>query len=316
MRFHGTLGMTAMVIAFFLMSFGANAFGGNIRYTKYNIHTQVVRRGFEASYANYNYFREGGGHMVIPMNTQIEIAKIGRGAFIFRLGDGRACEFDFDTRRMGMTVQAYIDLITSPGPVSTTGFSEIDMKGIKEGTVYRGMSRAGVLAALGYPARHKTPSLESDSWIYWKTKSDIVAVQFDPKGKAIADIGTPVAYVKMVQETNRKVSNTPVPTYENVKIIDVLIKGIDDGIKASVRQDRDEAMLDAKLQAIERAGVKIDSLTQVENFTVKKDMVEQQSKAVLMPGFQIVDSGYQRDGTYLIILSGKIKLIEQRLEGE
>jgi hypothetical protein len=316
MRLHGTLGTVALVITIFLVGLQTNALGGDIRYTKYNIHTQAARRGFEASYANYNYFRGGSGHMVIPMNTQIEIMRTGRGGFVFRLGEGRTCEFDFDARRMNMTVQAYIDLITSPGPVSTAGFSEIDMRGIKDGTAYRGMRRAGVLAALGYPARHKTPSLESDSWIYWKSKSDIVTVQFDPKGKVIADIGTPVAYVKVVQDTSRKVASTPVPTYENVKIIDVLIKGIDDGVKASVRQDRDEAMLDAKLQAIERAGVKIDSLTQVENFTVKKDMVEQQSKAVLMPGFQIVDSGYQRDGTYLIILSGKIKLIEQRLEGE
>lgn len=315
MRFHGTLGTTAMVIAFFLMSLGANAFGGEIRYTKYNIHTQVARRGFEASYANY--IGGGSGHMVIPMNSQIEILKIGRGAFVFRLGDGRTCEFEVHTKRMNMSVESYANLITSPSPVATSGFSEIDMKGIKDATAYKGMTRAGVLAALGYPAKHKTPSLESDSWIYWKTGRDTATVQFDPKGKVVADIGgAPVAYVKVVQDSSRKVSNTPVPTYENVKIIDVLIKGIDDGIKASVRQDRDEAMLDAKLQAIERAGVKIDSLTQVENFTVKKDMVEQQSKAVLMPGFQIVDSGYQRDGTYLIILSGKIKLIEQRLEGE
>ncbi len=55
--------------------------------------------------------------------------------------------------------------------------------------------------------------------------------------------------------------------------------------------------MNAKLQAIERAGVEIASVTKVENFTLQYDMVESRAKAVLLPGFQIIDMGYQRDGT-------------------
>jgi ankyrin repeat protein len=93
--------------------------------------------------------------------------------------------------------------------------------------------------------------------------------------------------------------------------IDVLIKGIDDGVKTSKQQDYKEAVMNAKLEAIERAGVEISSITRVVNFQTKFDMVESKAKAVLLPGFQVMDLGYQTDGTYLIVLSGKIQVGEK-----
>ena len=89
--------------------------------------------------------------------------------------------------------------------------------------------------------------------------------------------------------------------------IDVLIKGMDDGIKTNKQQDYAEASMNAKLQAIERAGVEIKSITEVVNFQVKYDMIESKVKAVLLPGFQIMDMGYQTDGSYQVVLSGKVK---------
>ena len=94
--------------------------------------------------------------------------------------------------------------------------------------------------------------------------------------------------------------------------IDVLIKGIDDGVKSSRDRDYKEAVMNAKLQAIERAGVAISSLTKVENFVLKYDMVESRAKAVLLPGFQVIDVGYQADGTYQVVLSGKVQVGEEK----
>jgi hypothetical protein len=95
--------------------------------------------------------------------------------------------------------------------------------------------------------------------------------------------------------------------YSGEVLVDVLIEGYDDGVKSSLRNDREEALIDAKRQAIERAGVRMTSTTQMEDFVVKKDWVESRAKAVLLPGFQIIDKGYQADGSYLIILSGRIR---------
>lgn len=107
-----------------------------------------------------------------------------------------------------------------------------------------------------------------------------------------------------VEYTNIEVTNIK---SEADEVIEVLIEGYDDGIKATKQQDRDEALMDAKLQAIERAGVSISAITIIENFMIKKDLIESKSNGILLPGFQIIDKGYQNDGTYLVILSGQIK---------
>ena len=91
------------------------------------------------------------------------------------------------------------------------------------------------------------------------------------------------------------------------EIIDVAVRGISDENRDGVQQDRLEAILDAKRQACEKAGLRIESTTTVENFQTVYDFVESQAEAVLLPGFQIIDNGYGEDGTYTVVLVGKIK---------
>jgi hypothetical protein len=93
----------------------------------------------------------------------------------------------------------------------------------------------------------------------------------------------------------------------SAEVIDVNIKGIDDGTKTNRQQDYREAVMNAKLQAIEQAGASVESITQVVNFQLKYDAVESKSKAILLPGFQIIDIGYIADGTYQVVLIGKIQ---------
>lgn len=90
--------------------------------------------------------------------------------------------------------------------------------------------------------------------------------------------------------------------------IDVNIKGIDDGVKTSKQQDYREAVLFVKREAIERAGVQIKAITTVEDLMVESDYIESKAEAILMPGYTIMDIGYQTDGTYLVILIGKIRM--------
>lgn len=118
-----------------------------------------------------------------------------------------------------------------------------------------------------------------------------------------------------------------VPTKLDTTTLDdsimVLIEGYDDGVRTNSVKDRDEATLDAKRQAIERAGVRISSnLTSNKSSTTENGkekysnqqaaaFIESQSDGVLLPGYQILDKGYQSDGTYLVILSGKVKVISK-----
>lgn len=98
--------------------------------------------------------------------------------------------------------------------------------------------------------------------------------------------------------------------------LDVTIKGLDDGRKTTRQQDYREAVLDAKRQAIEQAGVKVTSRSTVVNARLQEDFIESQAEAVLLPGFQIIDIGYTADGTYQVVLSGKVQLVKDDQAGD
>lgn len=97
-----------------------------------------------------------------------------------------------------------------------------------------------------------------------------------------------------------------IPCISFAETIDVQIKGVDDGVKTTNQQDYKEAVLFAKREAIERAGVKVKALTTARDFVVESDYIESKAEAVLLPGYNIIDVGYQSDGTYLVILIGKV----------
>ncbi len=158
------------------------------KYTKYNIHAQQSRRDIKASYAGY--VDSGDGHFFIPAGSKIFLPGTGqryRNGFWFTVADtGQKVFFEFHRGRMGMNEPEYIELITSGSPVSLDRFSEQDRKGIKAGKVYTGMTKEGVLTALGYPAKHRTPSLESNTWIYWRNRFMTMGVVFDGNGRVVS----------------------------------------------------------------------------------------------------------------------------------
>lgn len=157
-----------------------------IRYNKFNIHAQSKNANLaKASYANYT--NPGAGHIIIPAGTKIVISDKSRKSFTFTYDEGQIkVIYDFHGPRMGMRLDEYLEKITSAEPVTLSGLSALDRKGVAEGKGLVGMSREGVMAALGYPAIHKTPSLDSKTWIYWTNRFGTIAVDFDDQGKVKA----------------------------------------------------------------------------------------------------------------------------------
>ena len=94
-------------------------------------------------------------------------------------------------------------------------------------------------------------------------------------------------------------------------VIDISVKGVSDEKNDGTQRDRLEAIMDAKRQACEKAGMKIESKTTVENFEIINDLIESKAETVLLPGFQIIDIGYVQDGTYQVVLTGKIKVLKE-----
>jgi hypothetical protein len=154
-------------------------------YLKYNIHAQRGR-DIKASYACW--INPGAGHIIIPAGTQISISKKRkfRNGFWFETKDGMKVFFEFDRNRMNMNKEEYLKKITSPTPISLESYSELDLKGIKEGKPYKGMTRNGIMTALGYPAVHRTPSLDADTYVYWRNRFATTAIEFDCTGRVVS----------------------------------------------------------------------------------------------------------------------------------
>lgn len=61
---------------------------------------------------------------------------------------------------------------------NVTAMSAEDQAGIQQGQVYQGMSKQGVIMAVGYPPEHRTPTLEQDTWRYWGARNRTYEVFF------------------------------------------------------------------------------------------------------------------------------------------
>jgi len=60
--------------------------------------------------------------------------------------------------------------------------SEVDQAGIKKGRASEGMTRRGLIIAMGYPPEHVTPSLDMDQWMYWMNRFNRNAIMFGEDG--------------------------------------------------------------------------------------------------------------------------------------
>jgi hypothetical protein len=60
--------------------------------------------------------------------------------------------------------------------------SELDRQGVREGRAIVGMSRRGVILAMGHPPRHVNPDPNAPTLMYWKNRFNRIQIQFGPNG--------------------------------------------------------------------------------------------------------------------------------------
>ncbi|MCF7971813.1 MAG: hypothetical protein K9L22_11705 [Methylococcaceae bacterium] len=63
--------------------------------------------------------------------------------------------------------------------VDLSRFNQQERDNIKKGTVAKGMSKAAVKIAIGYPSIVRTPSLDSNKWTYWRSPANSFVVHFE-----------------------------------------------------------------------------------------------------------------------------------------
>lgn len=157
----------------------------NAVYLKNNIHVQHHDKSgeYRASYANWT--NPGKGHIVIPVNTLVTMGDFRRGMAIIVQNTGKEILFEMDENNVKMSPEQYFKLITSAEPTKLDRFSAVDQKGIKEGRAYNGMTKDGIRIALGYPAPHRTPSLNDNTWYYWTNRFRAISIEFNAAGNVV-----------------------------------------------------------------------------------------------------------------------------------
>ena len=78
----------------------------------------------------------------------------------------------------GSDASGYFLKMFSKDKTDLSSFTEKERQYILIGRVLSGMSKKGVILALGYPPVHKTPSLNNPIWRYWNSKLGTFTVQF------------------------------------------------------------------------------------------------------------------------------------------
>ena len=100
-----------------------------------------------------------------------------------------------------------------------------------------------------------------------------------------------IAKLKVLEFTGKKVS--------------IHEKATNDGDKSDMASDRNEAIMNAKLLAIAKAGYNTADIMNEKDIQQRYAMIEDKSSKILVPGYKIDDKGYQKDGRYMVKLSGK-----------
>jgi len=91
------------------------------------------------------------------------------------------------------------------------------------------------------------------------------------------------------------------PSFAFTETIDVQIKGVDDGVRTTKQRDYKEAVLFAKREAVERAGIKVKALTTAKYFVIHSDYIELIAST---PDLNSKEVG--RDGSFIKYANGVV----------
>lgn len=154
--------------------------GRFIFYNRFNIHTAEIGGKRHATYLGFVEPR--APHTVIPPNTPMHVGDWPQGFLLHIIAERRDVFFEYDQTRMGMPKDDYLAILTAPAPEPVPEETAQDREGVRQGRALPGMSKNGVLTALGYPPKNLTPDLDADVWTYAKNRESDLVVDFTEDG--------------------------------------------------------------------------------------------------------------------------------------
>lgn len=121
---------------------------------------------------------------LLPRCTEMKAKKLSRKKFIFEVPSrGKTYTYIYH-KAAAEDFRDHLKLYfaTSCDTAKVKQLSKKDQEGIKIGRALLGMSREGVLLAMGRPPKHVNPVLDTYEWMYWRNKFARTAITFNDKG--------------------------------------------------------------------------------------------------------------------------------------
>lgn len=147
-------------------------------YTLTNLHPDLENRRLYSTNYQQTY--------LMPVCTEVEITKLSKKKMIFRVKD-TGIEYEYLWHKkatpggLNANIEKHFGSDCPQAEIAT--LSKLDQDGIKSGQPAMGMTRRGIIIAMGYPPEHVTPSLDQNLWMYWRNKFARRSVRFDADGK-------------------------------------------------------------------------------------------------------------------------------------
>jgi len=122
-----------------------------------------------------NHIQPPGGQL-LPMCTPVTIERIRPRDITFTANGVR---YMYRLHRSTQApVEQHVQRYFGGQCTNVQSLSQADQAGIAQGQIFQGMSKQGVILAVGYPPEHQTPSLDGDVWRYWVNRANTIEVYF------------------------------------------------------------------------------------------------------------------------------------------
>jgi len=127
--------------------------------------------------------------VMIPVCAEIVVTKMGSKEMEFTYqGAEYTLAYEGFTKKAGVSFEKAV--LTYFGPACDKAkmqkLGAVDQEGIRLGRAKEGMTRDGVLFAMGRPPVHVNPDLNAPEYRYWKNRFATQLIEFDASGKVSA----------------------------------------------------------------------------------------------------------------------------------
>jgi len=152
-------------------------------YTAYNLWYQNPQKVFAINY------KVG---KILPAGSEVTDVKIkkGRGAHLaFTVKNTRQKFKVFYSQKYhgSVTIDKFRNRMFTKKTFAelTSDLTPIEIEAIKAGKAQTGMSKKAIAICVGLPPEHKTPTLKSNTWLYWSSRARKFAITFDENGRSL-----------------------------------------------------------------------------------------------------------------------------------